>query len=146
MYCGKYYINMTETIKKYFKKQQNKDIFVLVKDTTSLGINKLLDIMGYCIISYKKDFGKYLVQINRNQESMGYRYVNEKNARDILKDRFQKTYTHLNVAHLNVICALTPEQIPLLPELKDRSFLKYFNKCRSYKKIRSHYQLAERKK
>lgn len=147
MYCGKYYIHMKGTIKQYFKKNQNKDIFVIVQKNSSTGINKLFDILGYCIISYKKNYDKYLININRNQKFIGYRYVNQKNAREILGNQFRYRGINLNIAHLNVICALTPDKIPVLPKLEYisiRNCLNYFLEYRSYKKVRSFYQLEDR--
>lgn len=147
MYCGKYYIHMKGTIKQYFKKTQNKDIFVIVQKNISTGINKLFDILGYCIISYKKNYDKYLVNINRNQKFIGYRYVNQKNARELLGDKFRYRGINLNIAHLNVICALTPDKIPILPKMEGISIkkcIKYFRDLMSYKKTRNFYQLEDR--
>ena len=121
MYCGKYYIHMKETIKKYFNKKGNKDIYIAVKNNNISGINKIHNILGYCIITYRKDYGKYLINITRNNKSLGYRYVNKKNAIELLGNQYLNLKSELNIAHLNVICALTPDIIPILPEYNFKS-------------------------
>jgi hypothetical protein len=153
MYCGKYYIHMKETIKKYFKKKGNKDIYIAVKNNNISGINKIYNILGYCIITYRKDHNRYLINITRNNKSLGYRYVNQKKAQELIDDQYKNLKSELNIAHLNVICALTPDIIPILPEYKFK-FSKIFKSIKDcviyninlnrYKKIRKYYQYQER--
>lgn len=153
MYCGKYYIHIDDTIKKYFKKKGNKEIYVIVKDDCNY--DKLQNILGYCITTYTQDFNKYLIKINRNNEFLGYRYVSERNANELLQNKYQKLHnSQLKIAKINVICALTPDNIPILPKKKilHKSITKilfniveYVNDKRKYYKDRKYYQLNDRK-
>ena len=122
MYCGTYYINLTETIKKYFKKStKKKEIYVAIKTNDSMGINKIHNILAYCIITYKQDNNKYLIKLNETKGSIGYRYVDIKGAIAILGSNHKSIIdSSLNIAYLNVICALTPDIIPILPIFKYR--------------------------
>lgn len=152
MYCGKYYIHMDDTIKKYFKKKGNKEIYVIVKDDSNH--DKLKNILGYCITTYTQDFNKYLIKIYRNNEFLGYRYVSERNVNELLGNKYQKLHTsQLKIVKINVICALTPDEIPILPIKKlfhksmSKSLLniiKYVKDRKKYYRNRKYYQLNER--
>ena len=75
--------------------------------------------MGYCITTYTQDYNKYLIKIYRNNELLGYRYVSERNANELLQNKYQKLHnSQLKIAKINVICSLTPDNIPILPKKK----------------------------
>ena len=145
MFCGKYYINMKTTMKKYLgKKTNNKEIFVAVKKKDCKGIDKINNILGYCILTYRKERGNCLVNIQRNNKSIGYRYVSIKKAREMLGNNFSCKKETQNLARLNVICALTPDKIPILPEFSCKNFISYIKNYINYKKEREKYQLEDR--
>ena len=79
--------------------------------------------MAYCIISFHNDENKTLINIYKNNVNIGYRYIDYKKSFDILGNSFKRnSKKNFQKAHMSVICALTPDLIPICPSFSKFNF------------------------